>query len=159
MKNVEYLGLKTDVVEDVTDRMNTLLGNYQIYYMNVRGFHWNIKGDMFFELHEKFEELYTDALKKIDEIAERVKTLGATPVHSFSDYVEDSSIKEKRNITSGREAAESILDSLKILIEIERDVLSYAYEAKDEATIKLMGKYLTYQEKQVWMFNAFLGNK
>jgi starvation-inducible DNA-binding protein len=159
MKNVEYLGMKSLVVEELTDRLNSLLGNYQIYYMNVRGFHWNIKGDMFFELHGKFEELYTDALKKIDEIAERIKTLGVTPVHSFSDYIEDSDIKEKRNVSNGKEAAESILDSLRILIDIERDILNYAEETHDEATIRLMGKYLNYQEKQVWMFNAFLGNR
>jgi starvation-inducible DNA-binding protein len=159
MENVQYLGLKTDVVEELTDRLNELLCNYQVYYMNVRGFHWNIKGERFFELHAKFEELYTDALEKIDEIAERIRTLGGVPVHSFSDYVEGSHIKEKRNISDGIEASESILASLSTLIEIEREVLRLADEANDEATITVIGEYLSQQEKSVWMFNAFLGNR
>jgi starvation-inducible DNA-binding protein len=159
MKNVEYLGLKTDVVEDLTDKLNTLLANYHIYYQNVRGFHWNIKGQFFFELHAKFEELYTDALEKIDEIAERIKTLGATPIHTFSDFVDESQIKEKRNVSDGKEAVESILNSLSVLIEIEREIIRLSDEAEDEATTTLIGEYLATQEKYIWMFNAFLGNR
>jgi starvation-inducible DNA-binding protein len=57
-----------------------------LYYQNLRGIHWNIKGRAFFDLHVKFEELYNDANMKVDEIAERILTLGETPLHTFDDY-------------------------------------------------------------------------
>ena len=62
--------------------------------MNVRGFHWNIRGDKFFELHDKFEELYTDALVKIDEIAERILTMGYSPLRSYTTYLKESDIRD-----------------------------------------------------------------
>ncbi len=72
-----FIGLDTEKTQSLANALNDLLSNYQIFYMNVRGYHWNIKGDNFFELHAKFEELYDDLLLKIDEIAERVLTLGS----------------------------------------------------------------------------------
>lgn len=73
MKNV--IGLNLEKTGKLADNLNDLLANYQLFYSNVRGFHWNITGEKFFELHAKFEEIYNDALLKIDEIAERVRTL------------------------------------------------------------------------------------
>ena len=69
--------------------LNTLLADYHIYYQNLRNFHWNILGDNFFELHEKFEELYTDARVKIDEIAERILTLRYHPMSNLKDFWAD----------------------------------------------------------------------
>jgi starvation-inducible DNA-binding protein len=83
------VGLESTSTAKLADQLNDLLANYQVFYMNVRGFHWNIRGDKFFELHIKFEELYTEALVKIDEIAERILTLGYTPLRSFSDYIKN----------------------------------------------------------------------
>ena len=72
--------------EKLIIELNQLLSDFHIYYQNTRGFHWNIKGKRFFELHVKFEELYTEALTSIDEIAERILTIGGTPLHAFDDY-------------------------------------------------------------------------
>ena len=69
MKQLKVIGLDEKKAEQLADKLNELLSNYQIFYMNVRGFHWNIKGERFFELHAKFEETYDDLLLKIDEIA------------------------------------------------------------------------------------------
>ncbi|HYH56890.1 MAG TPA: ferritin-like domain-containing protein, partial [Anseongella sp.] len=84
---LSQIGLEKDKSQRLGKKLNELLANYQVFYINARGFHWNIKGDKFFELHTKFEELYTDSLLKIDETAERVLTLGFTPLHSYSDYL------------------------------------------------------------------------
>ena len=70
------IGLDSKQSEVLAAELNVLLANYQLYYQNTRGLHWNIKGKHFFELHVKFEEIYTDAQLKIDLIAERVLTLG-----------------------------------------------------------------------------------
>jgi starvation-inducible DNA-binding protein len=159
MENVAYLGLKTETIEDLSEKLNELLANYQVFYMNLRGFHWNIKGEKFFELHNKFEDLYNDAAKKIDEVAERIKTLGFTPVHSFTDYIEITSIKERRNVSDGTRCVESILDSISYLLEVERDILQISAESGDEGTNNLMSDFIKDHEKLVWMFNAFLGGK
>jgi len=88
MTKLNAIGLDVEKSKDLANMLNDLLANFSIYYMNVRGFHWNIKGEKFFELHLKFEEIYTDLQEKIDEIAERILTLGQTPVHAYSDYNE-----------------------------------------------------------------------
>ena len=150
------IGLDTGLTKDLADKLNNLLANYHIFYMNARGFHWNIKGEKFFELHVKFEELYTDALIKIDEIAERILTLGYSPVHSFSDYVSDSQINEIKNISDGNIAVGSILNGFKILLESEREILELSEKAKDEGTNSLMSDYIPQQEKLVWMYSSYL---
>ncbi len=81
--NKNAIGLNEEYAQKLADKLNVLLANYQLFYINVRGFHWNITGSNFFELHIKFEELYNDALLKIDEVAERILTLGHTPLHTF----------------------------------------------------------------------------
>lgn len=115
-----------------------------------------MQGDKFFELHLKFEELYGDLLLKIDEVAERILTLGYSPDHTYSDYKTKSKIKESTKVSDGYIAVESIINSLSILISIERELLSLSSEANDEGTNALMSDYIRSQEKQVWMYSAFL---
>lgn len=156
MKTTNQIGLNRSKSVELCELMNLLLADYQVFYINTRGFHWNIKGDKFFELHLKFEEIYTDALIKIDEIAERILTLGQRPLHSFSDYVKISEIKEVTNISEGKEALAIVVKNLQQLLEIERRVLDLSAESGDEGTNALMSDYLREQEKSIWMFNAYL---
>jgi starvation-inducible DNA-binding protein len=136
--------------------LSDLLANYQVFYTNVRGFHWNIKGEKFFELHLKFEELYYDLVIKIDEIAERILTLGYEPEYRFSEYLKVSAIKEAGNTHDGREDVESLLNSFSILIKKQRLILDESGDADDEGTNSLMSDYIREQEKLVWMYTAFL---
>ncbi|GAK93750.1 non-specific DNA-binding protein Dps [Nonlabens ulvanivorans] len=155
MKNMNNIGLDITASQNTAVELNDLLANYQMFYMNLRGFHWNIKGKKFFELHLKFEELYNDALIKVDEIAERVLTLSATPLHTFNAYLDASEIKSAENVTDGEIAINSILQSLKILLTKERAILSIAGDANDEGTVALMSDYIVQQEKLVWMLSAY----
>jgi starvation-inducible DNA-binding protein len=157
MKN--KIGLEANETGTLADLMNDLLANYQVFYMNVRAFHWNIRGDKFFELHAKFEELYTDALVKIDEIAERVLTLGYTPLHTYSSYLKESDIREYTDVSDGFAAVNHILDGFKILLVKERELLKLSSAADDEGTNALMSDYIREQEKLVWMYSSFLGKK
>jgi starvation-inducible DNA-binding protein len=159
MERLNRIGLDSEKSIDLADKLNDLLANYQLFYMNVRGFHWNIRGEKFFELHLKFEELYNDLILKIDEIAERVLTLGATPVHSYSGYINMSEIKESTNIYDGNKCVESILDSLKTIIEKQRIILDLSDEIGDEGTNSMASDYIREQEKLVWMYSAFLNNQ
>lgn len=157
MKRIsDLLGLKASEAEKLGEKLNELLANYQMFYQNLRGFHWNIKGDKFFELHAKFEELYNDAVEKIDEVAERILTLGTTPLHTFSDYLKTATIKEAKGLTGGKETVETALDNLSTIIRLERDILPLAQEAGDEGTLTLLTDYISQQEKVVWMLSATL---
>lgn len=156
MSTKNNIGLDNKKSKELAEKLNLLLANYQLFYINARGFHWNIAGDKFFELHVKFEELYTDALIKIDEIAERILTLGFTPLHSFIDYTKSSSIKEAKNISDGKKAVQHVLKGFQLLLEVERIVLELSAEANDEGTNALMSDYIREQEKSVWMYSAYL---
>ncbi len=150
------LGLNEQKTQQTVDKLNNLLANYQVFYMNVRGFHWNIKGDNFFELHIKFEELYNDLALKIDEIAERILTLGHTPLHSFSDYLEQSNITEEKDVTDGKKGLSSVVDSLSTIIKLQREILVLSDENNDEGTNAMMSDYIREQEKLLWMYRAYL---
>lgn len=152
-----HIGLGKEESKQLAQKLNVLLANYHLFYQNAHGFHWNITGEKFFELHLKFEELYTDSLLKIDEIAERILTLGHTPTHTFSDYVAASSIKEAKNVSDGKLAVKAILDGFAKLLPLERDLLEFSAKANDEGTNALMSDYIRQQEKLVWMYSAYLG--
>ena len=157
MKTTNQFGLDKAQSTKLVEKLNDLLANYQLLYQNTRSFHWNVKGDKFFMLHEKFEDLYTDLQEKIDEIAERILTLGETPRHTFQDYLELSTIKPVKNMSDGKECLKSIMDSLSILLSKEREIVELAGELGDEGTSAMASDYIREKEKLVWMYNAFLG--
>lgn len=156
MQQLNVIGLDQAGAEELATKLNKLLASYQIFYMNVRGFHWNIRGERFFELHVKFEETYNDLLLKIDEIAERILTLGQQPHHTYSKYLDNSSVKEASNVHDGRDCVESILSSYQTVIKLQREILSAASDIDDEGTASLMGDYITEQEKTAWMLTSYL---
>ncbi|MBX2974470.1 MAG: DNA starvation/stationary phase protection protein [Flavobacteriales bacterium] len=157
MKKTNAIGLDEKKAAKLADKLNTLLANYSIFYQNTRGYHWNIKGEKFFELHVKFEELYNDLLLKIDEVAERILTLGASPAHNYSDYRKVSTIKESRQVSDGVAAVKEILDAFRTVIALQRELLDLSSDANDEGTNALMSDYIRAQEKLVWMYGAYLG--
>lgn len=150
------IGLPQQEAAKLADKLNTLLANYQIFYANSRAIHWNIKGEKFFELHQKFEELYMDSFQKIDEIAERILTLGHSPLHTYTDYLATAQIEEAAHISDARGTVQVVLDGYKKLLEIEREILDLSSEVNDEGTNALMSDYIREQEKSVWMYNAFM---
>ncbi len=150
------IGINKIRANQLTEKLNQLLADYQLFYQNVRGLHWNIKGREFFELHLKFEEYYDDAVLKIDEIAERILTLEGEPLHTFSDYLKIGAIEEKKGVTSGVEGVQIVVDNLSILILHERQILKLAADSDDEGTVSLMSDYISQTEKIIWMLNAYL---
>lgn len=153
------IGLSAEKSIELSKDLNILLANFQRYYQNLRGIHWNIKGKRFFDLHIKFEELYTDANLKVDEIAERILTLGGVPLHTFEDYLEYSQVPVGKNVTRDEEAIRLIVDSLTELLGLERVILEASANANDEGTNSMMGDFITEQEKTVWMMKAWLAEE
>lgn len=155
IKNI--LGLEETNTKKSVAHLNGLLANFQIYYQNLRGLHWNIKGKNFFDLHVKFEELYTDSQIKIDEIAERILTLQGKPLHTFTDYIANSSVPVGKDISNDEEAVKLVVISLSELLKIERVILALSDKIEDEGTNAMMSDFIAVQEKTIWMLNSWLG--
>jgi starvation-inducible DNA-binding protein len=153
---MNYIGIDEDVAANEIKALNSLLASYQVFYQNLRGFHWNIKGEKFFGLHEKFEEYYTAAAEDIDAIAERVLTIGGVPLHSISQYLKESKIREVTEVSEARTAVDSILEQYIELVNMERPILALSAEANDEGTNSLIADLLAKQEKTIWMLSSWL---
>lgn len=156
MDNLSRIGLDTTKSKELAESLNDLLANYSTFYQNTRGYHWNIKGDKFFELHIKFEELYNNLFLKIDEVAERILTLGHTPKNKFTDYLSITSIPESNEVTDGYKSVNEIISAFKILLTKQREILNLSAEINDEGTNAQMSDYIREQEKLVWMYSAFM---
>jgi len=157
MRKLDSIGLDSKKTKKLAEKLNVLLANYSVFYQNTRGYHWNIKGDTFFELHVKFEELYNDLVLKIDEVAERILTLGYTPEHQYSEYLKVSKIPESQKVSDGKKAVNQILEAFKVILKIQREILDLSDETDDEGTNALMSDYISEQEKLVWMYSSYAG--
>lgn len=140
----------------VSEKLNQLLADYQIFYQNLRGMHWNVKGAMFFMLHEKFEEYYNEAAETIDEIAERIVMLGGKPLDTFSQYLNHTSLREVENVSDGKEAIGVVLSNSNDLLKQFKDIIKAAGETGDEGTVALMSDLISSAEKRSWMLSSVL---
>ncbi|MDN3667206.1 Dps family protein [Algibacter miyuki] len=152
---MSYLKMNDEEVLPVVVEMNILLADYHVYYQKLRSNHWNIVGRNFFDLHEKFEDMYNDARIKIDEIAERILTLRYHPMSQMEDYLKSSTIKEKAALKSDRAMVLETLNDHKLLLEQMGKVMKKANVASDEGTADLIGAYIRELEKTSWMLEAW----
>ncbi len=156
---MNYHGLTKNELAATVKNLNQLLADYQIYYQNLRNFHWNVQGENFFDLHAKFETLYTDARIKIDAIAERILTLHSKPMSLLSSYLDSAKAQEARRVETDHQMVMTVLENHKILIDDMRDVIRTAGKAGDEGTIDLIGGFLADLEKSSWMLDAWAVRK
>jgi starvation-inducible DNA-binding protein len=158
--DAKEISLNEKEVKSVVDLLNDYLANYHVHYQKLRGCHWNIKGQNFFTLHIKFEELYTNAQETIDEIAERVLTLGKPPHSRFEDYIKESVIKEIDTIGMVDVAmVEALLADMSKLIELERELLEATDIAGDDGSNDMVNRFMQFKEKNTWMLRSFLDKK
>ncbi|WP_411275413.1 Dps family protein [Daejeonella sp.] len=156
--NAKEISLEEKVVRPIVDQLNDLVANYHIHYQKLRGCHWNIRGPHFFTLHIKFEELYTNAQQTIDELAERILTLGKSPYSTFADYIKISKIKEVNTIgMKDNDMVSSVLEDFSSLIELEREIMNTTADAGDDGTNDLINKFMQFKEKNTWMLRSFAG--
>ena len=149
------IGLNADDSVALCKELNALLCDLHVFYQNVRGFHWNVQGQNFFELHAKFEEFYADLQVKIDKVAERVLTLGGQPLHSMQDYVAGATIPEVKDVHDGVEAVRHCAAAFGVLLLRERALLASSEQAGDEGTRAIMSDFVREQEKTSWMLRAY----
>ncbi len=136
----------------ITEDLNLFLSNLNVFYRKLQNYHWNIKGEDFFNVHEKLEEYYNDVNEQIDEIAEHVLIIDGQPLGTMSDYLEITQIKEAQNEKIySRKIFEAILKDYNILIENATKIKEDADNEKRYATSALMDEYLQDFNKKVWM--------
>jgi starvation-inducible DNA-binding protein len=157
MATKSFIGLDVKSVQPVIDGLADLLANHQVYYSSLRGLHWDIKGDKFFELHELYEEYYDKEADVIDEIAERILKLGGHPENRFSEYLKVSEIKEIHNVSDWEKGLDYIVKSLNVFLQKYRNLNPVLKEAGDLGTNHFIVKQIEELETTLWKLNAYLG--
>ena len=156
-KRYRKLGFDKGETEKLVDVLNALLANYHLHYQKLRNFHWNVKGPDFFDLHEQFEERYNVAKETIDEVAERIRVFGRTPLSNLSDYIENSNIKEAPSDLEANVMVKEILKDYEILLSFLTDAMNAAIDIGDVGTEDMLNTFIQDMEKHHWMLSSFLG--
>ncbi|MGL5382045.1 MAG: Dps family protein [Culicoidibacterales bacterium] len=140
----------------LTIEMNNFLANLNVMYVKLHNLHWNVTGMGFFEIHVKLEELYTDITLDLDEVAERILTIGHKPLASLKEYLQVATISEiaSQNIKATAAIQVAIADYV-ILLQQSQAILALAEEANDLGTQDLMGGLISKYEKTLWMLEAY----
>lgn len=141
----------------ITEDLNLFLSNLNVFYRKLQNYHWNIKGEDFFNVHVKLEELYDDVNEQIDEIAEHILIIDGEPLGTMQDYLEITQIKEAQNEKiCSRKIFEDLLKDYCILAENATKVKEDADNEKKYSTSALMDEYLQDFGKKTWMIRQFL---
>lgn len=149
------LGYEQSESKEIVQGLNTLLANYHIHFQKLRNFHWNVVGGDFFDLHEKFEELYTEAFENIDLIAERIRVFGMTPMSLMKDYIEHADIKEVGTDLDAPAMVQEVLKDLESLADCMNEVAESVAKLGDTATEDMLIAFVKSIEKTHWMLTSF----
>ncbi len=142
--------------ENVTQSLNGLLADATLFYQKLRAMHWLVEGREFFALHGKFEALYNSWADHIDDIAERILTVGGKPLATLANMLERARIKEFAGSASGREMVEALVADLEHIVAAAGETISVAENAGDRGTANLLDGIRDEQEKTLWMLKAWL---
>ena len=141
----------------ITEDLNLFLSNLNVFYRKLQNYHWNIKGEDFYNTNAKLEELYDDVNEQIDEIAEHILIIDGQPLGTMHDYLDIAQIQEAQNEKiCSRKIYETILKDYNILIENATKIKEDADNANKYATSALMDEYLQDFGKKVWMIRQLL---
>jgi len=137
--------------------LNKQIANWSVLYTKLHNFHWYVKGDQFFTLHIKFEELYNEAGLHVDVIAERLLSIGGKPVATMKENLETASIKEAMGTESSHEMVQAIISDFTLITGELKEAMSLASELNDETTGDMLLAIHSGLEKHIWMLTAYLG--
>lgn len=135
--------------------LNRLLADSTVFYQKLRHYHWNVEGRTFFELHEKFEELYDRWAVQIDEVAERILMLEGTPLHTLRSLLDNAELSEDEETPPAREMVARIEADLSALHETAGRVIEVAEADDDRGTANLLDDLRDGMEKDLWMLGAW----
>ena len=150
------LGWTSEEIENITVSLNELMANYNVHYQKLRNYHWNVKGHDFFDLHEQFETQYKEAQQHIDDIAERIRVFGKTPLSTFKEFLDLAQIKETGSDLSSDIMVREVLSDFRILLQYMFSVIDVASAQNDSGTEEMVKVFIHRIEKHHWMFTAFM---
>jgi starvation-inducible DNA-binding protein len=139
----------------VVDGLNGLLADATVFYQKLRHYHWNVEGRKFFELHAKFEELYTGWAESIDQIAERILMIEGVPLHTLQSMLETATLKEDESIPTAPRMVDTVLADLEALHARAGGVVETAEEVADRGTANLLDDLRDGMEKDLWMLRTW----
>ena len=155
MKNIN-IGIAQEDRERVADVLKRLLADSYTLYLQTHNFHWNVTGLHFRDLHLLFEEQYNELSVAVDDIAERIRTLGSAAPGTYKEFSELSSIDETHGVPEAMHMVEILKDSNETIVRTARAALAIAQEASDESSIALISDRMRVHEKTAWMLRALL---
>ena len=139
------------------EKLNLYLANLNVLYRKVQNYHWNIVGAGFFSVHEKLEEYYDAINEQIDDVAERILSIGGRPLGKLKDYLAVTNIKEAENKEiSIPEAVADVKKEFEAMLKLVKEVKEAADEENDYGTYAVVDEYISTYEKDLWMLNAYL---
>ncbi|NEW07819.1 DNA starvation/stationary phase protection protein [Paenibacillus sp. SYP-B3998] len=147
----------TATAQSIQVVLNKQIANWGLLFVKLHNFHWYVKGNQFFTLHVKFEELYNEAALHVDELAERQLTIGGQPAATMKAYLELSSLKEASGAETAAKMVEAVIEDFSIVIEELKAGIKTSEEADDETTSDMLLAIQTSLEKHRWMLQSFLG--
>ncbi|CAM4375698.1 Dps family protein [Saccharibacillus endophyticus] len=146
---------QTKTIEEILNRQ---VANLNVLYVKIHNFHWYVKGENFYTLHVKFEELYNEVTEKMDEVAERMLTIKASPAATMKEYLELSTIQEAAGGEDYRTMVQTLIEDFATVAEEMQEGLELAEEAHDQATSDMLIAMKQDLEKHMWMLRSFLGH-
>ena len=138
--------------------LNKQVATWSVMYTKLHNFHWYVKGPQFFTLHAKFEELYNEATLHMDEIAERLLTLGGKPVATLKEHLEQSDVTEATGKESTDQMVETVVKDFDKIMKSLKKGMDEAAKDEDDMTEDLLNAVYQSIEKHQWMLNAYLGD-
>lgn len=144
------------MANDTVQQLNALIADYTVFYQKLRHYHWNVKGPRFFQLHEKFEEMYVAVGDTIDEIAERVIGLEGTPLHTLAHVLETASLSEDPSLPGATGMVQQTVADIETLRERLLDAITAAEAAEDRTTVNLLDDARDALAAHEWMLAAWL---
>lgn len=143
--------------EKLMTHLNELVSTWSVLYTKLHNYHWYVTGPSFFTLHDKFEELYNEVTLNLDEVAERILSLGGKPVATMKEHLELSHVKEATGNESAEEMVQTIIDDFRATMNLIKDGMEQASEVGDDRTEDMLNATFQSLEKHAWMLSAFLG--
>lgn len=150
------IGIDQKDRSEIAEGLKRLLADSYTLYLQTHNFHWNVTGPQFRELHLMFEEHYTELAVAVDDIAERIRTLGIAAPGTYKAFAEHSAIKEVDGVPEAREMVGLLKKGHEQVVKTSRAVLATAQEAGDESTAALVSDRMRIHEKTAWMLRASL---
>lgn len=148
------IGISADERKRAAEAVGGLLASTYTLYLKTHGYHWNVEGPHFQQLHIQFMDQYTEMWNAVDELAERIRALGHFAPSSYAAMSRLSSVEEETGAPDWRQMVASLARGHEQVAREAREVLRIAEEIGDDATADIVGPRITLHEKTAWMLRA-----